>query len=79
MINTQFLDDIKIINEQNKYNFNKREIEVINLILQEYSTTRIAKTLGLNSNTISTFKKNIFFLKARVKSTIGLYKLIMKS
>jgi DNA-binding CsgD family transcriptional regulator len=78
MINTQFLDDIKIINEQNKYNLNKREIEVINLILQEYSTTRIAKTLGLKSNTISTFKKNIF-LKVRVKSTIGLYKLIMKS
>jgi DNA-binding CsgD family transcriptional regulator len=61
MINTQFLDDIKIINEQNKYNFNKREIEVINLILQEYSTTRIAKTLGLKSNTISTFKKIYFF------------------
>jgi DNA-binding CsgD family transcriptional regulator len=60
MINTQFLDDIKIINEQNKYNLNKREIEVINLILQEYSTTRIAKTLCLKSNTISTFKKIYF-------------------
>ena len=78
MINTQFFVDIKIINEQNNYNLNRREIEVINLILQEYSTTRIAKNLGLKSNTISTFKKSIF-LKLRVKSTIGLYKLILKS
>ena len=78
MINTEYFVDIKIINEQNNYNLNRREIEVINLILQEYSTTRIAKTLGLKSNTISTFKKSIF-LKLRVKSTIGLYKLILKS
>ena len=60
MINTEYFVDIKIINEQNNYNLNRREIEVINLILQEYSTTRIAKTLGLKSKTISTFKKSIF-------------------
>jgi DNA-binding CsgD family transcriptional regulator len=57
---------------------NKREVEVMNLIIQEETTSNIATILGLKSNTISTIKKSIF-LKLRVNSTIGLYKLIKES
>jgi DNA-binding CsgD family transcriptional regulator len=70
--------DIKIFNLKNKYKLNKREVDVINLIVQENSTSKIASILGLKSNTISTIKKSIF-LKLQVNSTIGLYKLIMES
>jgi len=69
--------DIKIFNLKNKYKLNKREVDVINLIVQENSTSKIASILGLKSNTISTIKKSIF-LKLQVNSTIGLYKLIME-
>jgi DNA-binding CsgD family transcriptional regulator len=70
--------DIKIFNLKNKYKLNKREVDVINLIVQENSTSKIASILGLKSNTISTIKKSLF-LKLQVNSTIGLYKLIMES
>jgi DNA-binding CsgD family transcriptional regulator len=70
--------DLKIFNLKNKYKLNKREVDVINLIVQENSTSKIASILGLKSNTISTIKKSIF-LKLQVNSTIGLYKLIMES
>ena len=66
----------KILHLKNKYKLNKREIDVINLIVEENSTTRIAEILGLKSNTISTIKKSIF-LKMQINSTIGLYKLIL--
>ena len=68
--------DTKILYLKNKYKLNKREIDVINLIIEENSTTRIAEILGLKSNTISTIKKSIF-LKMQINSTIGLYKLIL--
>jgi DNA-binding CsgD family transcriptional regulator len=70
--------DLKIQNLKNKYKLNKREVDVITLIIKENSTSKIASLLGLKSNTISTIKKSIF-LKLQVDSNIGLYKLVMES
>ncbi len=70
--------DTIIRNLQSMNKLNNREVEVMNLIIQEKSTSSIATILGLKQNTISTIKKSIF-LKLRVNSTIGLYKLIKES
>lgn len=61
-----------------KNRLTKREVEVINLIIEEETTTNIASILGLKQNTISTIKKSIF-LKLGVNTNIGLYKLVKES
>jgi len=55
----------------------KREREVLNLILQGAKVKDISASLGLKSNTISTFKKNILS-KVRVTNNIELYKLALQ-
>ena len=52
----------------------KREKEVLELILQGAQVKDISASLELKSNTISTFKKNIFS-KTGVKNNIELFKL----
>lgn len=54
----------------------ERESKVLSLILVGKRTNEIAMDLGIKSNTISTYKKNIFF-KMRVNSSIELYKLAL--
>jgi len=58
-------------NVAKKSDFSEREMEVIDLICKEYSTSEIADKLYLSESTISSHKKNIF-AKMKVKNTIGL-------
>jgi DNA-binding NarL/FixJ family response regulator len=56
----------------------KREIEISLLILEGYTTSIIAKKLGIKSNTVSTIKRMIF-LKLDIHSEIALYKAMKES
>ena len=51
----------------------KREIEVLKLVLQEYSNNAIAEKLCISTGTVDTHRKNII-LKLGVKNTVGLIK-----
>lgn len=55
----------------------KREKQIALAIIDEKKVIDIAYMLALKCNTISTFKKNIYY-KLGVKSDIGLYKLALK-
>jgi len=52
-----------------------REKEVAIHISEGLSTSSIAKTLGIKSNTVSTMKNRIF-IKLGVDSVVGLYKIV---
>lgn len=52
-----------------------REKEVAIYISEGLSTSSIAKTLGIKSNTVSTMKNRIF-VKLGVDSVVGLYKIV---
>lgn len=52
-----------------------REKEIAIHIAEGLSTSNIAKTLGVKSNTVSTIKNRIF-VKLGVDSVVGLYKLL---
>ena len=52
-----------------------REKEVAIHISEGLSTSSIAKTLGIKSNTVSTMKNRIF-VKLGVDSVVGLYKIV---
>lgn len=49
----------------------EREIEILKLITQEYSTSEIAKKLDLGVKTIETHRRNLY-KKLRVKNVVGL-------
>lgn len=49
----------------------KRELEVIQLIAQEYTTQQIADTLFVSTNTVATHKRNLF-VKMDVKNSVGM-------
>lgn len=51
----------------------QREIEVIELIAQEYTNAKIAEALFISERTVETHRKNIF-RKTDTKSVIGLLK-----
>lgn len=51
----------------------QREIEVIELIAQEYTNAKIAETLFISERTVETHRKNIF-RKTDTKSVLGLIK-----
>lgn len=51
----------------------KREIEVVKLIAQEYTTQEIADTLFVSTNTVATHKRNLF-VKMDVKNSVGMIK-----
>ena len=55
----------------------KRETQILQLILEGKRVVAIAEELELKTNTISTFKKNIYH-KLSVLSSIDLYKLAIK-
>lgn len=50
-----------------------REIEVIKLIAQEFTTQEIADTLFVSTNTVATHKRNLF-TKMDVKNSVGMVK-----
>lgn len=51
----------------------KREIEVIKLIAQEFTTQEIADQLFVSTNTVATHKRNLF-VKMDVKNSVGMIK-----
>ncbi|MEM9846974.1 MAG: response regulator transcription factor [Bacteroidota bacterium] len=51
----------------------KRELEVIKLIAQEYTTQQIADKLFVSTNTVATHKRNLF-VKMDVKNSVGMIK-----
>lgn len=58
-----------------KQQLSPREKQIAIYLFNGESVKNIATELGLKANTISTFKKNIFF-KLQVESLIGLFKKI---
>ena len=64
--------------KQNTFSkLSKRETQILQLILEGKRVVAIAEELELKTNTISTFKKNIYH-KLSVLSSIDLYKLAIK-
>lgn len=51
----------------------KRELEVIKLIAEEYTTQEIADALYVSTNTVATHKRNLF-VKMDVKNSVGMIK-----
>jgi len=54
----------------------KREIEVVKLIAQEFTTQEIADQLFVSTNTVATHKRNLF-VKMDVKNSVGMIKKAM--
>jgi len=63
--------------ENNISSLTNREIEIISLIAQEYTTQQIAEKLFISERTVETHRKNIFS-KTKAKSVIGLSKYAFK-
>jgi len=57
----------------NELILSNREKEVLKMILEEYSSSKIADKIGLSIRTIETHRKHIL-KKTGAKSTIGLVK-----
>lgn len=55
----------------------KREVEIIKLIVREYSSAEIAEKLFISQGTVETHRHNIF-KKLEVKNAIGLVKFALK-
>lgn len=58
-------------------NLTKREIEILSLIVKEYTNAQIADMLFISERTVETHRKNIFS-KTKVKTVIGLSKFALK-
>ncbi len=52
-----------------------REKEIAFYLADGLSTKDISKKIGIKSNTVSTFKKKVFF-KLKVNTIVGLYRLL---
>lgn len=63
---------------QHKIDLTPREIEIIQLIYQEYSTKEISEKLHISYYTVETHRKNIL-KKTKVKSIVGLIKYAMEN
>jgi DNA-binding CsgD family transcriptional regulator len=55
-----------------------RELEVVQLICQEYTASAIAAHLGISPRTVEAHKWNIM-QKIRAKSSIGIFKFALKN
>jgi DNA-binding CsgD family transcriptional regulator len=60
------------------YLLSNRELEIIQLIAEEYSNEEIALKLDISKRTVETHRKNIF-KKTKVKSVVGLVMLAVKN
>lgn len=68
---------VKNIDKNPFSSLSDREREILELMLQGESVKGISTSLSLKSNTISTYKKLIFY-KTGVDNSIDLYKLARK-
>lgn len=59
-------------------NITKRELEILQLVVKEFTTKEISEQLTISVNTIDTHRKNIM-KKLQVKNTIGLVKYAIKN
>ncbi|MGB0895721.1 MAG: response regulator [Flavobacteriaceae bacterium] len=59
-------------------NITKRELEILQLVVKEFTTKEISEQLTISVNTIDTHRKNIM-KKLNVKNTIGLVKYAIKN
>ncbi len=59
-------------------NITKRELEILQLVVKEYTTKEISEQLTISINTIDTHRKNIM-KKLNVKNTVGLVKYAIKN
>jgi DNA-binding NarL/FixJ family response regulator len=67
----------KITNKQDLGLLSIREIQVVNLIVQEFNNDDIALALKISKRTVETHRKNIF-KKTKSKTIIGLVVLAIK-
>jgi DNA-binding NarL/FixJ family response regulator len=56
-------------------NLSKRELEVLQLLINGEKTINISKKLNIKSNTVSTYKKLIYY-KIGVENVIQLYEYV---
>jgi DNA-binding NarL/FixJ family response regulator len=56
----------------------KRELEILQLVVKEYTTKQIGEKLFISNNTVDTHRKNIM-RKLEVKNTVGLVKYALKN
>jgi DNA-binding CsgD family transcriptional regulator len=54
-----------------------RELEILQLVVKEYTTREIGEKLFISNNTVDTHRKNIM-RKLEVKNTVGLVKYAIK-
>lgn len=59
-------------------NITKRELEILQLVVREFTTKEISEQLTISINTIDTHRKNIM-KKLNVKNTIGMVKYAIKN
>jgi DNA-binding NarL/FixJ family response regulator len=65
------------VDKPQKITLTKRELDVLRLIVQEYSGTQIAELLFIGSTTVETHRKHLM-QKLGVQTTIGLVKYAIK-
>ncbi len=70
------LTDTPKVKEGTVPKITKREIEVVKLIAQEFTTQEIADQLFVSTNTVATHKRNLF-VKMDVKNSVGMVKKAM--
>jgi len=74
---TSFSGDGTSTNYEPVKNITKRELEILQLVVKEFTTKEISEQLTISINTIDTHRKNIM-RKLEVKNTIGLVKYAIK-
>ena len=67
------LDQKKPGDEEKVQHLTQRELEILKLICEEYSTIEIAEKLFISPRTVETHRKHIL-QKTEVKSIVGLIK-----
>ncbi|NIJ52346.1 response regulator [Dyadobacter arcticus] len=77
LANDTKLEFVPDIDNPQKIAITKRELEVLQLIAQEYSGTEIAKKLFIEASTVETHRKHLI-QKLGVQTTIGLVKYAIK-
>ncbi|MBX3044416.1 MAG: response regulator transcription factor [Candidatus Kapabacteria bacterium] len=60
------------------HNLSKREIEIMKLVIEEYSSKEIGELLFISTRTVETHRKNILN-KLGVKNSLGLIKLFVET
>ncbi len=67
------IHELEDVEDASKSKFTQREIEIVRLIIKEYSNKAIADKLFISPRTVESHRKNIF-AKAQTSSALGLMK-----